>query len=151
MTHTAAPTHLLPDTPSRLIRLALADLEACEQDPQYRIVMEYWHLPTQTGCCVCLAGAVLAQTLKVPPSEGVHPGMPYGDFYAPGLKRDTESKLLALDRFRAGDIKAGLDVMGFETVPTLPRGWLVPYYNSDPLGFKMAMADIARTLEQEGL
>jgi hypothetical protein len=140
-------TQELPDCPSGLIRLALKDLEACECDPQYRIVMEYWHLPTQTGCCVCLAGAVMAQTLKTPLTQMVNPRC----FYDSKLESGTELKLLALDSLRAGNIKAGLAVMGFEAAPSMPRTWPVPYYGDWPLGFKVEMLKIASMLEQAGL
>ena len=53
----------LPDKPSELIRLALADLRKCEADPRYLIDMAQWHRPVTSELChVCLAGAVMART-----------------------------------------------------------------------------------------
>lgn len=55
----------LPDKKSELIRLAIADLEKCEQDPNYTIDMTRWHEPRYDGVCqVCLAGSVMAKTLN---------------------------------------------------------------------------------------
>lgn len=57
-----------PTKASEAIRLALADLEKCEANPHYRINMGLWHgRKASTGpCYVCLAGAVMAQTLGTP-------------------------------------------------------------------------------------
>lgn len=58
----------LPDKPSELIRLAVADLERAEASPDYIIDMGCWHEPIPNGlCAVCFAGAVIAGTL------GAHP------------------------------------------------------------------------------
>lgn len=60
----------LPDKPSELIRLALKDLRKTErQFWKYKIDMDIWHsgkTSTLSRCSVCLAGAVMAQTLKTP-------------------------------------------------------------------------------------
>ena len=56
----------LPNKPSELIRLALSDLEECEQDPKYAVDMGSWHRPVGAQCLVCLAGSVMAKTMKVP-------------------------------------------------------------------------------------
>lgn len=53
----------LPGKYSELIRLAIADLEKCENDPLYRIDMYFYHQPHFNHCYVCLAGAVMAKTL----------------------------------------------------------------------------------------
>ena len=57
--------------PSELIRVALNDLELCEKDAKYNVYMEAWHEPfdqnsDSPGCFVCLAGAVIAQSLNTP-------------------------------------------------------------------------------------
>lgn len=58
---------LLPDKPSELLRLAIADLRSVAKDSRYRVAMSEWHNPTlgRSACYVCLAGAVMATTLGV--------------------------------------------------------------------------------------
>lgn len=61
---------VLPEKDSDLIELALADLRLAEDDPNYGIYMGVWHerIGGEWGdaCQVCLAGAVLAKTFKLP-------------------------------------------------------------------------------------
>lgn len=98
----------LPDKPSELIRLALSDLKKCEEDDRYGINMGVWMKVTGDGeCLVCLAGSVMAQTLNTPwPSETA-----YLRSVSPCEVAGHE-KLVALNRFRAGEIYSGLRVMG---------------------------------------
>lgn len=99
----------LPDKPSELCRVALADLAKCRQDPRYIIDMMQWHEPyDEDHCVVCLAGSVMAQTFNVPIDEECRPNQ----F---GVDR---RKLHALDEFREGLIAFGLAVMQIE----LPEG-----------------------------
>ena len=105
-----AYTSKLPDQPSALIRAALADLQKCIDDPIYKIDMKTWHKPVDNGkhCSVCLAGSVLAQTFKVPPSESI-----------PAIRHFVDcnelDKLEALDYFRTGNIFDGLILLGRDT------------------------------------
>lgn len=90
----------LPDRPSALIRVALADLERTLLNPAYRFIFSNWHWPLPNGRCnICLAGGVIAQ------SAGMGP-----DLQAnwSGCSINTHGKLLALSSFAAGDIAAGL-------------------------------------------
>lgn len=132
----------LPAKPSALIRLALDDLEKCEQSPQYRVDMYLWHASHGTRCRVCLAGAVMAQ------HGGLHPGEDHlpGDFPA-----HTARKLCALDFFRQGDVGEGLLELGHEDVFRDFENISVPLYAEDPEGFKDALRDLAMTLEKGGL
>ena len=97
----------LPTTPSELIRAALADLHACEHDDLYVVDMEEWHTPVYDydgeGCAVCLAGAVMAQTLGAPREQAIstHDLAGYGSSVEDGLR--------ALDCFRRGLLKYGLE------------------------------------------
>ena len=59
----------LPNKLSELIELAVRDVQACEADPRYILNMGRWHAPRNGGCEVCMAGAVMAQTLRVPLHE----------------------------------------------------------------------------------
>ena len=52
-----------------LVELALADYDKISKTPGYYINMSTWHMPDEkdsTKCYVCLAGCVMAGTLKMP-------------------------------------------------------------------------------------
>ncbi len=83
----------LPNTLQELIEVALADAEACKADPKYVLNMSVWHTKIDDKCYVCFAGAVMAQTLKVPTRMIYYPA----DF-----DYDTEHKLEALNYVRMG-------------------------------------------------
>ncbi len=78
---TAAGLALLP---SVLIGEALADLIKTEESPDYHVNMNVWHhtapyfddggLPHKGACTVCMAGAVMAQTLGASPLRNMAPG-----------------------------------------------------------------------------
>ncbi len=147
----------LPDKPSELIRVALADLEKCEKDPDYEIFMGVWHSPKPAGYCeVCLAGAVIAKTLGSDKGESI---APY-DYYPPSetsakLSSDTSDKLSALDKFRTGNIWDGLSCM------ILPLRVLdavsdisdrsIPDYHLYPDKFKSSMLELADFFEEQEL
>ena len=48
---------------SELIRIAVGDLKKVLASPKHEIDMNEWIQPTSTACYVCLAGAVLINTL----------------------------------------------------------------------------------------
>ena len=144
-------TTQLPDKPSELIRVALADLEKCEADKRYAIYMGRWHEPlndvVRTGvdghvCAVCLAGAVMAQSLGTPVEASAEPV---------ALKsHDIVNKLYALDDFRIGDIEDGLSTM----CSTIGRGFgdrQITPYEVDAAQFKADMRQLADDLEGAGL
>ena len=119
-------TSKLPDKPSALIRAALDDLKKCMADPTYEINMATWHKPLvnqrdSAHCSVCLAGAVLAQTFKIPASEPIAALRPFGTPGVPANPLDPLvrrfhgdiDKLRAIDDFRAGAILDGLISMGY--------------------------------------
>ncbi len=83
--------------PSALIRVALEDLETCEQDPHYKIYMNDWHSTFGDQCDVCLAGAVMAQSLGAPRNCDLTPV---------GFTAEVETRLFALDSFRKGYVHA---------------------------------------------
>lgn len=60
------PKDPLPNKPSELIAIALADLIKVEKSKKFRVAMGAWHWtpPGSNVCHVCLAGAVMACTLK---------------------------------------------------------------------------------------
>lgn len=86
----------LPSVPSELIELALRDLELTEADDRYRVNMDRWHeLDGEDVCHVCLAGAVMAQTLQLDPGDNI---APY--HYSPS---EDGGRLLALDDIRTNN------------------------------------------------
>ncbi len=98
----------LPDTPSKLIRVALDDLEAVRNDNRYVVNFAEWHIPYTNKfadqfsetlrCSVCFAGSVMAKSLNVNINVPLTPT----DFPKEG------NKLKALDHFRRGHIRLGL-------------------------------------------
>lgn len=143
----------LPEKPSELIRLALNDLSLAEKDGAYRIEMGLWHLSTSYHdgkCAVCFAGAVMANTLKIPSNVNVDPY----DF-----PLSIRNKLLALDRFRTGAVREGLfALLGGKAVRALDLDGLpavlppnIPRYELSPILFKIALRELADSLERVGL
>ena len=139
----------LPRTPSKLIRLALADLRKVEQDPRYKIDMRVWHSwdKKEQRCCVCLAGAVIAQTLEMPI---IADEPPYGWVSMASLFPSQLPMLLALDCARMGEIGMMFRKLG------LPRSdgekydrWIDPYSVS-PDRFFDEMNRLADDLENDG-
>lgn len=134
----------LPDKPSALIRVALCDLRKVEQDPKFRVDMTRWMYRDNVVCYVCLAGAVMAQSLGIMGmvSEELTP--------IETFILDAESdKLRALNEFRAGRVNSGLFVMG------LPHhGWhveLITPYHVNKDRFHSDMRRLADKLEEAGL
>lgn len=136
----------LPDEPSDLIMLALADLRKCEQDPQYRIGMNAWHAPldTEPVCVVCLAGAVMSKTLEASPEDHLAPE----SFQR--ISNDVWCRLVALDRFRVGACARAFEEM------ELPGGTgdlferAITDYEDDPQVFFEDMETLAADLKEAG-
>lgn len=92
----------LPGHPADLLKLALKDMKKCLKNEQYKIEMGFWHwaqLDTNT-CYICIAGAIMAQTLNTPPNISKRPE----DF----SNKDIQNKLQAIDLILAGDILDGV-------------------------------------------
>lgn len=134
-------TTTLPDKPSELILVALADLEAVEKDPAYTVDMAKWHRFEGGTCFVCLAGAVLAKTVGLYPQETVGPH---------SVKTEISDKMRALDSFRTGDVAGGLWYLEAEG-EGIQSSMTVPLYDSDPAGFKGALRQIAEMLATHNL
>lgn len=165
MSNPAYPTNLvdtLPEKPSALLELALNDLEAVEKLPRYMVDMVDWHqlrtvyimakdgLGTESHvvCSVCLAGAVLAVSLKVPEDLRITPL---------ALKdRRLSTKLLTIDDLRIGDVKSALDNLDIPLPPGLAASYDMPAYEkrhayndraSGPEEFKKAIRTLIRDLK----
>lgn len=102
--------------PSSLIRLALADLKACEADPDYKIDMRTWHEPfwktvDKKVCHVCLAGTVLAKSLDAPKTANTSPSLYIDlDLGQGGLGEGSTlaDRVVALDHIRRGMIATAI-------------------------------------------
>lgn len=135
-------TNTLPDKPSELIRVALADLVKVERSPKYVVNMEDWHVPIISGVCeVCFAGAVMAKTLEADRDVFFNP--------EDMMSMDIEHKLIALDYFRMGDASCRMDYMGLPADDNHDRD--IAEYEDDPKAFKKDMRKLAKDLEKEGL
>jgi hypothetical protein len=136
-------------SPSQLIRIALADLEAVEKSECYDVDMAMWHESWNSSvpCSVCFAGSVMAMTLKVARELSIEPGaLPNGD-------RTLERRMYALNHIRIGDMRAFLDHMDVpkdHPAYSIPD-WDVTHYNDDPGEFKVDMRNAASRLESLGL
>ena len=133
-------TDTLPDKLSDLIEVALDDLEKTAVDPRYRVNMNTWHTPHKGVCHVCLAGAVMAQTLKLDPVV---------DYVRDRSLYAVDRKLSALNNVRLGSVQLALDNMGFKDAPHWSR-MEVPHYNVDAAGFKTTLRQLATELRAKG-
>lgn len=130
----------LPDEPWELIRLAVADLEKAEQDPTYLVNLETWHAPFGDQCQVCLAGAVLAFSLGVSPTEWV------STWKIEEMPPELNRKLYALNNFRLGWIKNGYFCLE-RKLPDTNHWYSMPQYSDEPERFKSTLLSIAVALE----
>ena len=131
--------------PSTLIRLAIADLEKCEDDEGYVIDMDTWHGDNgEYKCVVCFAGAVMAQTLNAPIGANLSPSQIDN---VVGYK--SARALRALDYFRNGDLISGWGELLMDGPCPLMDQYVVSYW-SNPEGFKSAMHEIAQNFATEG-
>lgn len=137
----------LPNKPSALIRVALTDIELCRKDPKYDLDMNDWHRPgIDKICYVCLAGSVMAKTLKSIYDARFEPSR---------FDHETGNKLLAIDLFRLGEIVSGLEYFfNFERdVDELERcGLKEPRYRKTKQGYSPAYLNrLADEFERCGL
>ena len=130
----------LPTKPSELIRLALKDLAAVELDARYVVEMLEWHLPAVDECLVCLAGAVMAQTLGASPDRHLTPS-----------EFPQSRQLQALDTLRyahrADYLAAACEQLRARLIEWTER---VPCYDSDPEGFHAVLGRLADAFEASG-
>jgi len=132
----------LPDKPSELIRLALADLALCAADPNYAIDMGQWHMPDHGVCQVCLAGAVMAKSLNASRAAELYPE----DF------PENRQKIKSLDDFRDGRVCSALAYLGHDLSNWGhgARDREITPYRTDPGAFMADMRKLADDLEAAG-
>jgi hypothetical protein len=145
-------TAQLPNKPSGLIRLALEDLKKCLANPDYEIDMDVWHSPTDEGTChVCLAGAVMAQTLRLEPDGDLSPYDLVTKYHMP---QEVVDKLRAINSLRLGMVEFGLDAMGIDIAESglaLDKYYTITAYADDVEQFQQDLHELANTLERQGV
>lgn len=134
----------LPNKPSKLLELALKDLRAVEADGRYIVDMCTYHNKRSKGgkCHVCLAGAVMAKSLKAK----------CGESYAPySYEAGVRDQLFTLKCFCDGVISFGLLFTSTPIPPDLPDFVGVTPYEESPSEFKRDMKKIIKLLKKAGL
>lgn len=137
-------TKKLPDKPSKLIEIALADLAKVEKSKKYKVDMTWYHAGSGIigpECAVCFAGAVMAKTLHATITEDIIP-----DDY----DEDTAQKLRAINRFRQGDLASAYRALERKMPFGLSHQIQVTSYEDNPAKFKREMAELAKTLKRLG-
>jgi hypothetical protein len=92
----------LPGNLSGLISLAVKDSRKAQKSKKYRLNMRILHEPTVKGKCeVCMAGAVLAFTMKVPFNRCI---VGFVD-----TSEQSSNKFRAIDHARMGYLNSALE------------------------------------------
>ncbi len=134
----------LPNSLSGLIRVALRDLAKVEAQPRkYKVDMSTWHSWSQGKCSVCFAGAVMACTMGVAPTDYVRPTW-----------FDEGDKLSALNLLRCGSVSDAAETMNksdryVKRARRFDRE--IVRYARNPKGFRRQMNALARDLERAHL
>ncbi len=141
----------LPGRPSKLIEIALIDLAKVERSKKYTVNMEFLHehilesSMMKSECLVCLAGAVLVKTVKIPFKA---------DYVGFGQLRDAGIKeapaLDALDDFRVGFVHNGLERLGINFMGYGLSRSITPYDISKNQ-FRADMVKLMEDLKAVGL
>lgn len=149
----------LPDKPSELITVALADLRKVERRSSntYKINMGVWHEPFPedggtSQCSLCLAGSVMSASLGLPGDVSSCPS---------DWPVKIRNKLIALNSFRVGDVMDGLETLGLLDKAynklegdDYTSSWMNRYhsrYQVNPRKFYKNMRKLARDLKEIGL
>lgn len=141
---------------SAVIRVALEDLARVEADPRYEVNMGVWHDNFGHGRChVCLAGAVIAGTMGVPPTQKISAPEDAVSLYtrkemSEAVADGVQTRLTALDFVRIGDI--GYALIWADQRPPKDIEWPpVTPYEDDPAAFRRDLLAVAAALEERGL
>lgn len=147
----------LPSKPSELIKIAIKDLISAEK--MHKINMSSWFdiNPKTRECTVCLAGAIMACTLKntnkmtklvkerIPtnaPSYTVLSISPY--------QLEESFALEAVDSFRQGDLQAGFASLDLALPSHFVTDVEITQYSKNKSLFKKQMLALAKALAKEG-
>jgi hypothetical protein len=154
-------TATLPDLPSELILLGLADLELAEADPRYGVTIQGdwhkphrgfdlyldWSRPDRGKCWVNMAGAVMAFSFGVAPNIWVD--------RLPASAQATYKKWWALTYYQRGRLADGLKEQGITLPVGLPYNVDIPAYpqmsDRGPAEYKSGIRAMAALLAEHGL
>ena len=141
---TATEVDLYEFKPSDLILVALNDLLSCIEDDRYEVSMLDWHTASSydnASCMVCLAGAVMAQTLK---------SNPKCDFIPSSFDQKTGRALLALNEFRVGHVSTGFGHLGLKEATGLKFNREIAHWYHNELQFQRDMFKLSDHLAAAG-
>lgn len=137
----------LPNKPSALIRVALADLERAEKTEGFSVNMNAWHSFNERSGKreVCLGGAVAAFSLQEPPTQ-------IFCFFDVNRAPTLRNKLMAINLFRIGGsyIASGLAMCNEELHANLTENITITPYSIHPAKFKSDMNNLADLFEKHG-
>lgn len=137
----------LPRKLWKLATIALKDLKAIERDPRYKVEMEVWHDPSiEPQCSVCMAGSVLARTLKYP----------IGQSWDGSHRHKAKEQLRAIDRLRVGDVQGALQrvrprISLRDLDKVMPLNRSLPDYHSGKARFKERFRRLISDLKRANL
>ena len=139
---------------SELIHVGLRDLELCEKDPEYEVYMGTWHEPFDfeptPGCYVCLAGAVMAQSLNTNIVDNCSPE---------AFSLQVSRALRALNLLREGEPALAVAILSSGHIAVYPDDPIatgplasrdIISYTISPQIFKAEMIELADDLEHAG-
>lgn len=131
----------LPGKPSELIRLALKDAAKIKDTPGYKLDMNIWHCVDSFVCHVCLAGSIMASSLRIDKDRSTYPS---------DCGRSLPA-LWAIDNFRLGQIYDAFDHLGLAD-DYIVNDIEVPSAVSDEYGPKLIkyLNTLADSLESQG-
>lgn len=132
----------LPNKLSELIRLSLYDLKLVEKDKRYKVDMSYFHNPGLKKCSVCLAGAVMAKSLKLSLDK---------DFCYSNFTDDENKKVIAINSLRLGFITSAAVELGKNLYKFEKYDRNITDYHYNKSKFKKEMLKLAKDLEKDGL
>jgi hypothetical protein len=134
-------------SPSRLVEVALADLEWVEQQPNMRVNMRDWVVNCNGVCYVCLAGAVMYCELDAK-TEGSFKKMV-------AESKQIDSIRSALNSIRVGDLYSFLYILSLGVRYDNMRKEFseIEYesYEDNPIVFKQYLKDVAELLKKHNL
>jgi hypothetical protein len=136
----------LPEQMSELLQLALDDLAKAERSKRYTVSMGSWHVydPGTDTCFVCLAGAVMARTLKEPRKRYCT---------SEDFEGATGYCLHALDYLRMGYIREAYAARygeGGVRPDGLPEGIEIPPYETRRKEWWARMRQLVKMLREAG-
>jgi hypothetical protein len=130
----------LPSKPSELLALGLADLAKVERSKKYIVAMGVWHNPIDGLCQVCLAGSVLAKSLKLPFNI---------NFLTADMDDSIRMKLYALNNLRLGYVSNALFELGYRYKTNLEvKDRVVTGYADDKKAWRNDMLEIIHDLKK---